>query len=135
MIAFLIEAEGGAAVLARTVGSRGEGAEVEQQGPASQSSFAGALLTGEAAVSVQNSVPPVGQAVDQMAGATASGVAGGADVFGFLVPQFGQNLAHGGGPGLRFGPFAQRGHPLLEFGGGGRAVDLPDTLMQGERCA
>ena len=88
VISFATEAMCGALVFAMSSGARCEGAEVGQQGPATQAEFRMTLVAVQAPASVHQAVQAVHQAVHQVAGAMAIRVVVGDRVVVGFVLQF-----------------------------------------------
>ena len=122
-------------VLAWFSGSRGEGAEIVQQAVAAESQFAGGLMAMKSAMSVEDAIQAIRQAVHHVAGAVALRVRVRSRIFRRLVPQVGQDFLHGGGPSFPLGLLLESLHSCRKLACVLRAVDLPDAAVQLVRFA
>src|SRR3989304_1772219 len=126
----LAESVSGAVVRSGEAAARRIGAEVLQEGPASQASLAGHPVTVETTAGVEESRQAVHQAVDEVAGAMTAGMVIAHRILCFPVPELGEHLLHGFRPGALLAPPPEARHPLATPARPGGAVNLPHAVMQ-----
>ena len=83
-----------ASVVTAVTAARGEGAEVEQQGPAAEATGAGMLMAMQPTTGVQQAGQAVHQAVHQVAGAVAARMGVGDLILRRSLPQLGHHVAN-----------------------------------------
>ena len=130
VVLLLIEPVSGTLVDSSVAATRGEGAKVLQQRPASQTQLAVVLVAVKSATGIQQAGQAVHQSVDQIAGAMRAGVIVADHILRRSFPQLGDHFLHRRRPGSLLEPLAKHRHPLAEFIRRRRTIHVPHLPMQ-----